>query len=504
MSRSTTSDSLPSPSTVCSQTGDGNPVLSPDPTTETVRSRPHRGRRKGPLDLETRTKTAFKRKFKLTCAFHRAKRTSCNCHDFSKLEEGYHRYLATEAQKGKASQGPLVRAFGDDGTLGIGGAGDTAPAAFPRYQNVDLPELPLGPELPPYMHLNLLPVLKFDIHSAASVTAIVSARHEDPFFLDPEAPLPISDSVPIGCSMLSFRNRWECKYRCATEETGSLTSTDSCPWTGPFEQLSNHFSNQHHPFQPADIPCCSICMQCSAMSPKWVEERACPDPDKCDPSSWRRWFFGTTPRPPNPNRRRLTVSEASGSRSSWMDPSWNMTTPGSSNTEQSNIPYASYTDKSAFYEHSTSGNENNEVGDGERKNAAYHACEGRQNCCPYQSNPGDLIRHCCIRSRLPSPRCMMGPGSVIYHTHLSLARPSRSYRRLVLPLLALLVVFRARAERDLVDLGIALLALLAGSYCLRWYLALAILGPLVAWAVVCSLRIRTSREDGLHALASVV
>lgn len=76
MSRSTTSDSYPSPSTVCSQSCNSIPASSPDPIAEAVRSKPHRGRRKGPLDLETRTKIAYKRKFKLTCDYHRAKRTS--------------------------------------------------------------------------------------------------------------------------------------------------------------------------------------------------------------------------------------------------------------------------------------------------------------------------------------------------------------------------------------------------------------------------------------------
>ncbi|KAI0505729.1 hypothetical protein F5B22DRAFT_494797 [Xylaria bambusicola] len=73
-----------------------------------------RGRRRGPIELETRTKTAFKRKFKLTCAFHRAKRVSCNCHDFSKLEEGYRKYCADEEQKARAaSRGESVRPFGE-------------------------------------------------------------------------------------------------------------------------------------------------------------------------------------------------------------------------------------------------------------------------------------------------------------------------------------------------------------------------------------------------------
>lgn len=76
MSRSTTSESIPSPSTVHSHAGDTDSLFSPEPTAEVARQRPPRGKRHGPLDLETRVKTAFKRKFKLTCEYHRKKRTS--------------------------------------------------------------------------------------------------------------------------------------------------------------------------------------------------------------------------------------------------------------------------------------------------------------------------------------------------------------------------------------------------------------------------------------------
>ncbi|KAI0420162.1 hypothetical protein F5X98DRAFT_37753 [Xylaria grammica] len=71
--------------------------FSLDPTMEEVKSRPSRGRRRGPLNMETRCKTAFKRKFKLSCEYHRVRKTACNCHDFSKLEEGYLMSLAAEA-----------------------------------------------------------------------------------------------------------------------------------------------------------------------------------------------------------------------------------------------------------------------------------------------------------------------------------------------------------------------------------------------------------------------
>ncbi|KAI0183301.1 hypothetical protein EV127DRAFT_29774 [Xylaria flabelliformis] len=56
--------------------------------TKATRSK-RRGRRVGPVDIDTRMRTTFQRKFKLICEFHRVKRASCNCHDFSKLEEGY-------------------------------------------------------------------------------------------------------------------------------------------------------------------------------------------------------------------------------------------------------------------------------------------------------------------------------------------------------------------------------------------------------------------------------
>ncbi|KAF2970498.1 hypothetical protein GQX73_g3069 [Xylaria multiplex] len=174
MSRSTTSDSHPSlsPSTACSHVGDSIPPLSPDPATEGIRSRPTRGKRRGPLELETRTKTAFKRKFKLTCARHRAKRVTCNCHDFSKLEEGYHKSLAVEAQKTRASRSQPVRSLVDLGTFGTGGAG-TVPTT-PHYKSFNLSDLPIGHESLHQVNASLLPALKLDINSAASVNAIVT------------------------------------------------------------------------------------------------------------------------------------------------------------------------------------------------------------------------------------------------------------------------------------------------------------------------------------------
>ncbi|KAF2972247.1 hypothetical protein GQX73_g1229 [Xylaria multiplex] len=52
----------------------------------------------GPLDTKACAEFAFKRKFKLTCPLHRARKIQCNCHDFSMLEEGYQMYVTARNQ----------------------------------------------------------------------------------------------------------------------------------------------------------------------------------------------------------------------------------------------------------------------------------------------------------------------------------------------------------------------------------------------------------------------
>ncbi|KAJ8129358.1 hypothetical protein O1611_g4273 [Lasiodiplodia mahajangana] len=376
MSRSTTgSDSLPSPSTVYSHAGDSNAPLSPDPLNEVTRSKPHRGKRRGPLDPETRIKTAFKRKFKLPCDFHRAKRTSCNCYDFSRLEEGYLQTLRPRERDTRASEGHSANSFGELGTFGTGGAGDAALAAHLSYPSFDLPGSSTGHETDP--PAALLPILNFNIHSQASVDEIRSASRRDMVFLPPAAFMPIptqaatDDIVPIGCST-QYRTRWECKFQCPPGDTRSLPSADSCTWTGPFEQLCAHFHNEHHPFQQAVVAKWSQCLQCSASAIDWTDTRTCQDPTQCRPESWRKWFFGAPQRQEGLNPGGLTVSEPSGSRSSWFDPPWNMTTPGSNNTEQTNFRYNASTDRTSFYEHSSCGNENNEADCSEDEDDPYH------------------------------------------------------------------------------------------------------------------------------------
>ncbi|KAI1744521.1 hypothetical protein F4680DRAFT_227078 [Xylaria scruposa] len=501
MSRSTTSDSLPSPSTACSHGGDDNTQFSPDNVNEVVKSKPPRGKRTGPLDMETRTKTAFKRKFKLTCTFHRTKKTSCNCHDFSKLEAAYMKSLADEGQKTKASRAQSVRPFGDLGTFGAGGA---APATIPRYQHFDLTDLPTGHDLPPQVHASLRPVLDFDIQSKASVNAIVTAPHEAPFYagITAPAPTPVKEFA-IGSSMPFYPNRWECQYEHTTEDTRSLASISSCSWTGPFEQLENHFTTLHHPFKLANQPQRSICSRCEATIPEWVDvdERVCLEPDKCPPKDWQKWLFGTQSCQSRTLPSRLTVSEASGSKSSWFNPLWNMTSPGSSNTEHSNVPYGSYTGKSGFYEHLGSEYESSEADDGGEHHEAYRVREEMQNHCRCWFDTTNTIHHNCIRSRYPLSRWKSRHRFVLCDPRSSLPSHLIPDQYLVLSLLAPLIVFHFLGKNILIHLR-GVLATFSRSTCLEWYLALTIVGSLVTWIAVGGLGTTAYIDNGIHALAS--
>ncbi|RYC61724.1 hypothetical protein CHU98_g4492 [Xylaria longipes] len=349
----------------------------------------------------------------------------CNCHDFSKLEAAYLESLVDEGQRTKASRGRAVRPFGELGTFGAGGAGGSATATIPSYLNFDfdLSDLPAGHEPPPEVHANLRPALDFDIQSKASVTAIVTAPRESPFYLGLPPHVPIPAEFAIGSSM-PFRNRWECRYQHTTEDTRSLASMSACAWTGPFEELHNHFATQHHPFRLAEGAHRSICSGCEAASLNWVDERACIEPEKCLPDDWQKWLFGapvsqSKPLPPP----RLAMSEASGSRSSWLNPAWNMTTPGSSNTERSNLPYGSYTNNSGFHKHFTSGYENSEANDGEENNEAY----------PELASIVEMEKRIHIRPLRSSPKptvpleAMAAPGPLPADTAGCLSPPRESF-----------------------------------------------------------------------------
>ncbi|KAI0162236.1 hypothetical protein GGR57DRAFT_315833 [Xylariaceae sp. FL1272] len=353
IARSPTSDSHPSPSTGPSHAGDSDSPFSPASTSESARSKPHRGRRRGPLDLETRVKTAFKRRFKLTCDFHRAKRTSCKCFDFSKLEAGYQNSITSEtsqrnrAQSRSASQNEISReSLRDIETFSTGGAAPSTPS----YPELDSADLLTSLHSPNQVQQRIQPILRFDIYSQDSVNEMMSTPVDPPYIppLLPTLPQTELYPLPIGRQM-SFRNRWTCEFDYG-EDTSSLASLEPCPWTGPFEQLCSHFSTTHHSFEPMDEPCWSSCAQCCTIGPGWDTAPACIAAGRCSQDAWQKRFYGATTRRAQGGLRAITVSEPSDNDFSNQELLWG--TPGSSNTEPSNFPnsYASSSVSGAFNE----------------------------------------------------------------------------------------------------------------------------------------------------------
>jgi hypothetical protein len=489
MSRSTTSDSLPSPSTVYSYPGDSTMPSSPNPLPKST-IKGQRGKRKGPLKLDKRIKTAFKRKFKLTCEYHREKRTCCDCYDFSKLEEGYAKSLAGDQQKARAPHAAPVRPFGDLGTFGTGGAGGTSQAILQHYPAIDLLGSPTSYEPQPRVHAGLMPFVELNIDSEASVSAIVSAQREEPPYLAPTAPMPVLETqdsaidnrVLIGCSTLSG-DEWECKYQYAADETASLASTESCSWKGRFNELTRHYYYNHQHFQQANPSCTSVCLDCSAMSVGWDERRTCENPNRCSPGSWQKWYWGVAMRPLPPVPQRITASEASASRFSYTNPSWNMmSTPGSRNVGSYGFAYSSSNGYSGFYEHSTCENEVEEEagggdgdGDGERKGDAWYRSGGQENCSEYQFDATEIVRRCAIRRWLPLLRARRGARHAPCDPQPCAPPPpllSSPHWRLILPLL---VVFGLSGELLPARIKCALPVPVSG-YCLTWYLTFLFIG----------------------------
>ncbi|KAI8627052.1 hypothetical protein F5Y19DRAFT_477942 [Xylariaceae sp. FL1651] len=505
MSRSTTSESLPSPSTVHSHACSGDPPLSPDPTTEVARSKPHRGRRKGPLDIEKRTKTAFKRKFKLTCAFHRAKKTGCNCHDFSKLEEGYQRSVAIDTARKQrtrsqsANGNDLSRtSYGDIGTFGTGGAAPTTPS----YRDFDLHELPSAVQSATPMRASVQPILRFNIDSEDSVNEMVSAPVEQPYFLGTSAPRDkltqeASYLVTIG-SQMNFPNRWSCEYQ-STEDNGSLASGDACSWTGPFKQLSLHFQTEHHPFREADEPRWSMCAKCGTISPGWDDAPGCIAAGTCSQDLWKKWYYGTATHQSSLGPQPLTVSEISGSAYSGLqDPPWSAA--GSSGTDLCHHPYSHAFSKSGFYEHSNHGKENIEAA--ENKQSGNEDYRPNKIHSRYQSHgkAARRIRRYRLTSGISTRNRDTKPGSALRRPPLSLpCRTSRPHWHLALSLLAHLAYFLPKKNR-LGSFRNALLVLVVHiCYLALWSLILLGLGALAAWILMDSLRIgRIEQEEQSH------
>ncbi|KAI0201840.1 hypothetical protein F4808DRAFT_459599 [Astrocystis sublimbata] len=495
MSRSTTSDSVPSPGTVYSHGGDEN-TLPPDQARESGRTRPPRGRRTGPLDSKTRLETAFKRRFKLICDFHRSKKTSCNCHDFSKLEEGYR--LNNEGQRARPSPDPSETPYGDIGTFGAGGA---VTAAITQYQNFDLFDLTDNSDY--VLRPNLRPALEFNIQSEASVSAIVTAPHEtrDYLALPPVRPTEFA----IGSSMPYYGSRWVCEYQHSTEDTRSLASIGECTWTGTYEGLQEHFTAKHRPFDLGPNARRSICLRCDAASPRWDAERACKEPEKCHPNDWQKFLFGIPKTSSRTLPSRIAMSEASGSRSSWFSPSWNANTPPSCNTEHSYPPYSSYTGNTGYREHGAAGpdvsdkigDNIDEVGDSDEDADGQREPQDGGSC---RRDWAALVRRRCPTSWLISSIRDRWRKCTPCDPRLSLPSHSKSDRCLLFSLLGRLRLATSVLLTILLisNMKITMLAFSHGASLQIWLLALIIFEVLLARARSAVTASYTT--DGFYAL----
>ncbi|KAI1433682.1 hypothetical protein GGR50DRAFT_667132 [Xylaria sp. CBS 124048] len=345
MSSSAASDAPLTPSIKYSHPGDGHTAPYYDAMTEAARAKPHRGRRKGPLDIDTRIKTAFKRKFKLTCDFHREKRTSCNCHDFSKLEEGYNS-LATEEHMNRTAQDLSAsqhdrssRSPGDLGTFGTGGAAQTTPWG---YQGPESAELTIGDdELSADVQENLRLVVNFDLNSASSLNEFMSVPFEQSFSsVMPTMRNSTRHLLHIGSRWSEFHDRWQCEYRCTEGDTGSLDQPSSCAWTGPLKELCSHYHNQHRTLQSTAPTFWSLCLQCNTETGGLVKEPLCAIPNQCPPGSWLNRCFCAAAH--TSSRHAASTSSALSAVGRNLHPlaaSWDSTTIGSSVTGPYNRPY---------------------------------------------------------------------------------------------------------------------------------------------------------------------
>ncbi|KAI1771650.1 hypothetical protein F4818DRAFT_444978 [Hypoxylon cercidicola] len=297
--------SAPSTSTIHSPTDEPVTPSTQEPTSQDADlPRRPRGRRRGPLPADTRWNTHVKRKLKLTCPHHRAKKTKCNCHDFSLLEEGYQSFLQQRSTSHRRSQGsndispltPSDRIFNRE-MFGIGGA---AMDQEPLSTDIDILQSTAGDD---------------DNVVRSDVQQIVSGFDADTVRLDRimlQAPgqtyhpgndigtpsprgYPQEDDLEIGSQNPFHPNRWYCRYKGDVDSLAEASS--QCPWTGTMDNLRSHFWIDHHPFQDASPRFWHVCTHCGTKvqpqndlgpPPLHCATAGCLDP------TFERWYFGST------------------------------------------------------------------------------------------------------------------------------------------------------------------------------------------------------------------
>ncbi|KAI0886066.1 uncharacterized protein GGS22DRAFT_159768 [Annulohypoxylon maeteangense] len=296
-------------STVHSPIDDPETTSTQDvPAQDTDRPRRPRGKRRGPLKNDTRLHTALKRKLKLACPHHRAKKITCDCHDFSKLEEGYPSFtLPPSPNRGRSHDHnvnlpltPVEQTLNRE-TFGAGGAAMTPSDQDGITNDIDL-QSPFGD------HEG---VIRSDVRQIVTGFNTASVYLDSTMLQAPGLPYhpgndigsqsprehSQEDLLEIGSQMPAYPNRWQCEYK-GSPDTASETSSEFCPWSGPFRDLSWHFKTAHHPFYDASPRFWIVCTRCHAKSRATDDlESPLPSPGcsryHCS-GPYRRWYYGST------------------------------------------------------------------------------------------------------------------------------------------------------------------------------------------------------------------
>ncbi|OTA95437.1 hypothetical protein M434DRAFT_209576 [Hypoxylon sp. CO27-5] len=326
--------SAPSVSTVYSPTYelDTPPTLDAS-TQDTDPPKRPRGRRRGPLEATTRLHTALKRKLRLACPRHRAKKTTCDCHDFSKLEEGYHSSpLPRPSSRGIShdqtdfpSLTPIERTLNRETFGAVGGA------ITPSDQE-DPNEL-----------ITLQPSIEDNESVRSDVRQILTRFDTDSVHLDREmlqapgqtyhpgndigSPSPRShvpdEFLEIGSQMMGLPNRWHCEYK-GLPDAVSETSSEPCSWSGPFRDLSSHYRTEHHPFYDV-FPCFwFVCRYCDTKVQALDDLESSSSPFRCSkercPGSLEKRYYGST-REESVVGSAVTLTQSDESEAGY---SWNL------------------------------------------------------------------------------------------------------------------------------------------------------------------------------------
>ncbi|KAI5867708.1 hypothetical protein GGS23DRAFT_190514 [Durotheca rogersii] len=287
----------------------GGPCAHEAMATGTNRSKKPRGKRKGPLEAQTRLRTAVKRKLKLACPHHRAKKTTCDCHDFSLLEKGYeatfHQLSAIRDRPrfpSDVTQRALMEPTLNQETFGIGG-GAVAPPHIDTTAN-DFGDMSrsLGDDCEGVVRPSLRNMLtRFNLDSPHFSSDILHPPVQ-PYY--PGNNLGSSQSpesytqyglLEIGSQMQQYPLRWQCEYK-GPVDSASETSPTGCSWTGPIWELPHHFRAKHCQFDAASPPVRVVCEICGAQTQCESDlstSFSC-DNTGCSSTSARRWYYGST------------------------------------------------------------------------------------------------------------------------------------------------------------------------------------------------------------------